>query len=138
MKIRFLGILINYKLGYGGRMSADANAILDMSTVNELREMLEEGYDELIDDYLSDTPTLLQGLTGAASTGDMAQLTSLSHTLKGSSGNIGVHNVYLLAQQLEQVGRGQEDGDPERLLQALEQAYKLASQALQEQYRGHA
>ena len=75
---------------------------LDLGTLNELREMLEEGLDELLDEYLKDAPSQLSKLGDVIEAGDVQAISEVAHSLKGSSGNLGIRAVYSLCQQLEQ------------------------------------
>lgn len=78
---------------------------LDMTTINELREMLEEGLDELFNEYLADAPLQLARLSDAVELNDIEAITSIAHTLKGSSGNLGIRGVSELSAKLEQEAR---------------------------------
>ncbi len=115
-------------------MSADAP--LNAETVNELREILEEGLDELFEEYLADTPKQLEQMRGAAEGGDAAALTSIAHTLKGSSGNLGVAVVYELCRQLEERARAADTGDAAERVAAIESAFAEARTAIQAEMNG--
>lgn len=109
----------------------DNDTPLDIGTLSELRSMLEEELDELLIEYLHDTRSQLTELHQAVANGDSAALVSISHTLKGSSGNLGVSNVYLLCQALEQEAQSGSVVDAVASLKAIEAAYERAKQALE-------
>jgi HPt (histidine-containing phosphotransfer) domain-containing protein len=103
---------------------------LDISTLVELRTMLEEGLDELLVEYLVDTRLQLTKLHTAVASGDNAAIVSISHTLKGSSGNLGVSNVYHLCQALEREAHSGSVLDAQASLHAIEAAFERAQQEL--------
>jgi len=108
----------------------DSPNLLDMDTLNDLRTMLDDGLDELLQEYLNDSQRLLGELVEAAAQGDMERLTSLAHALKGSSGNLGVSLVYRVSEALEQDARaGRLDDAPARVNE-LQQVYQRSCEAL--------
>ncbi len=113
-----------------------ADAPLNAETVNELRDILEEGLDELFEEYLADTPSQLQQMRAAAEDDDAAALTSVAHTLKGSSGNLGVAVVYELCRQLEERARAADIGDAAERVAAIEEAFTVARSAIQAEMNG--
>ena len=99
---------------------------LDLGTLNELREMLEEGLDELLDEYLKDAPSQLSKLGDVIEAGDVQAISEVAHSLKGSSGNLGIRAVYSLCQQLEQEARGGSVADGAGSLKAIVEAFEQA------------
>lgn len=109
----------------------DSAKLLDMDTLNDLRTMLDDGLDELLQEYLKDSRRLLQELEEVAGLGDQERLSSLAHALKGSSGNLGVSQVYRLSEALEQDARaGRLDDAPARVSE-LQQVYQRSCEALE-------
>jgi HPt (histidine-containing phosphotransfer) domain-containing protein len=104
--------------------------LLDMDTLNDLRTMLDDGLDELLQEYLSDSQQLVQELIVAAGQGDTEKLISLAHALKGSSGNLGVSHVYHISQALEQDARDGRLEDAPARVSELQQEYQRACDAL--------
>jgi HPt (histidine-containing phosphotransfer) domain-containing protein len=103
---------------------------LDMSTLNELRDMLDDGLDELLTEYLDDTSLQLARLRAAVHSEDIAAVASISHTMKGSSGNLGVSGVYTLCQELEQAANSGAIVNVDVLLAAIEVAFETAKEKL--------
>ena len=108
----------------------EAMTSLNLTTLNELKEMLEEGLDELLDEYLIDTPSQLAQLREAVEAGDINAIASVAHTLKGSSGNLGINAVYLLCQELEQEAKAGELCDGAGNVAAIEAAFSQAKDDL--------
>ncbi len=103
---------------------------LNLTTLNELKEILEEGLDELLDEYLNDTPSQLAKLREAVEAGNTDTIAMVAHTLKGSSGNLGIHAVYLLCQDLEQEAKTGNVSDGAASLATIEEAFSLAKEDL--------
>ncbi len=66
-------------------MSSD----FDLGTLRELRDIMDQDFDELIEAYLSDTSTRIDDVRAAVIAKDTYQLRELAHSLKGSCSNIG-------------------------------------------------
>ncbi|MGM0593777.1 MAG: Hpt domain-containing protein [Pseudomonadota bacterium] len=110
-------------------MSDNAD-LLDMDTLDDLRTMLDDGLEELLEEYLLDSARTLEALQEAAQRGDRAELVDLAHSLKGSSGNLGIQAVYRLSEQLEQDARSGALDDPAGRVEALAQVYQQTREAL--------
>jgi HPt (histidine-containing phosphotransfer) domain-containing protein len=88
-------------------------AIADTSSTNPLLERLQELEHEtdfefvveLIDIYLNETPKQIQLITDALKAQDRPALIITSHTLKGSSLNLGAKHMGVLCSALEELGR---------------------------------
>jgi len=99
--------------------------ILHESTINELRDLLAEDFVDLIETYLSDTRPKLAELRQALSRGpDFDVLEKVSHSLKGSSGNIGAREMFEVCNQLVQACRADEPvADAAAQVDAIESAF---------------
>ncbi len=69
-------------------VEAGASAAIEQSALDELREVMGEDLDELIDAYLDDTARRLEELSRAVDR-EPEVLIQVAHTLKGSSANVG-------------------------------------------------
>ena len=103
---------------------------LNLETLNELKEMLEEGLEELLDEYLDDTRMQLSSLRTAVDGNDIPAINSIAHTLKGSSGNLGIRGVYQLCDDFEQEAKSGVVVDAAASLQAIEGEFEQARLAL--------
>lgn len=110
-------------------MSGSADS-LDLATLDELKEMLEEGLEELLDEYLDDTHSQLSQLRTAVDGNDTAAINSIAHTLKGSSGNLGIKGVSQRCADLEQEARSGVVADAAGSLKAIEDEFEVARIAL--------
>ncbi len=109
---------------------SDSDNTLNLTTLNELKELLEEGLDELLEEYLDDTPNQLAQLREAVAANDVVAIDSIAHTLKGSSGNLGVHGVYQLCAALEQEAKEGVVADAAASLATIEAEFEKAKLAL--------
>ena len=109
----------------------ESDAVLDMATINDLSDLLDEGVYELFDEYIRNAADLLKQLEAAARQGDAGALRMLAHSLKGSSGNLGIVNVYRLCMALEQeAGKGGEVASAGKRVREIADAVNRASEAL--------
>lgn len=81
-------------------------ARLDDKALSELKEMIgEEDFPEvfadLVQTYLNDSPTLMQGLITGAQEKSLKQIKINAHSLKSSSATLGAVEFSQLCQQIE-------------------------------------
>ena len=77
----------------------DDDTHVDRNVLSALREVMEEGYPELLDIFLADSEERLKALRAADSA---ALLVETAHSFKGSSSNMGALRLTELCRQLEQ------------------------------------
>ena len=113
-------------------VGATARAI-DPAVIASLDEAWEEGEAdlvvELIDLYLGDAPQWVEAMRAAAAGDDAAMLKRAAHTLKGSSGSLGIHEVVETCRMLESNCNGF-TARVEELLQQLDREFATARAAL--------
>lgn len=71
---------------------------VDRETLSVLREVMEEGYPELLDTFLADSESHLVELRKTA---DAKVLSEVAHSFKGSASNMGALRLAELCQELE-------------------------------------
>ena len=93
-------------------MSDTDNKILDMEVIEALRALEDEGapglFDELVELFLSDTPSRMRSLAEATAAGDMKAVEFNAHSLKSSCGNLGAIVLVDLFKEIERLGREEE------------------------------
>ena len=103
------------------KVSDNLAPAVDKATVQELLELMGEGFADLVQVYCDDTPRLLLKLREAAATGDHDSIAEIAHSLKSSSANLGALPLAELARRTEIEARADH---PEHLGALVEQACK--------------
>lgn len=86
-------------------MTTSNNLSLDHEVLSFLKEATEEMFPEIIDAFISDTPKRLILLNQAARDNDLATLTEESHSIKGSSSNLGAKQLSSICADIEHESR---------------------------------
>lgn len=92
-----------------------------------------EEYIELIELFLSTGDTDISGMEKAAAVHDYAALMERAHSLKGSSGNLGLTEIYEKAKQIEMNARANSLEGFDNLFMQIKQQVKAISDSL----KGH-
>lgn len=111
------------------------SAPLDGKTLQSLRQMAgaraKEVLPQIIDNYITEAPQLLQAMRAAVATGDAAALQQAAHKLRSASANLGAIAVSELCKALEVMGgAGTTFGALAGVLQ-VSAAYETVKAALQ-------
>ncbi|MDL5595498.1 MULTISPECIES: Hpt domain-containing protein [Pseudomonas] len=89
------------------------DACVDRDVLSALQEVMEDGYPELLDTFLADSEARLRELQKTA---DADALSSVAHSFKGSSSNMGATRLAELCQELEQHAR---DKSPSEIIKLV-------------------
>ena len=114
--------------GIGKPLHSDA--ILDEAVQAELREVMEDGFDDLVRTYLDNTPTLVRELQQAAQADDLDGMVVPAHSIKSSSANLGAMPLSQLARSIEMAARQQQQAEAMQAYAQLEQVYADTCEAL--------
>ncbi len=104
--------------------------VLDDAVLEELRSILGNEVDRLIEVFLDDTPRLIAALETAATGPDYEMLRNASHTLKSSSANLGAMSLSNAAKKLELGIRTQTLERPAVAVALISNEFARARQAL--------
>lgn len=74
---------------------------IDLETLSELKEMLEEEFTDLIETYISDTQAKVEQISEFIEKKDAPEVRRLAHSMKGSSVNLGINHLGDICHQLE-------------------------------------
>jgi HPt (histidine-containing phosphotransfer) domain-containing protein len=118
---------MNYEIS-----TKDHYAGIDMELVNELMEVLEEGFVELLDIFLEDTPQQIDGMASAIEKGDLEGIRSYAHILNGSCSNFGTYRIDQLLNAIRDVCKTVGDDRPTLigLLGDVRREYDVVAQSL--------
>ncbi len=117
---------------------ASENAV-DWSVLDQLRELQEEGepdfVQDMIDLYLSNSPSLIEAMQQAITQHKADGLKSAAHTLKGNSNSLGAKPMGVLCLKLEQMGRSGTVEGAEPLFADLRREFERVQQAFKSKER---
>jgi PAS domain S-box-containing protein len=115
--------------------SEPTSATIDWSVLDGLHELQEEGepdfVQEMIDLYLSNTPSLIESIRQAITQNQAEALRHAAHTLKGNSNSLGAKQMGVLSLELEKIGHGGVLDGAGSLLANLEREFERVRQAFQ-------
>ncbi len=112
------------------RPSGAERRMLDRDVLEELREVMEDGFADLVRTYLENAPTLVAQLREAAEARELQAMIVPAHSLKSSSANMGAMHLSGLAKAVEIAAR---EGRLEEALQAwreLPECFEATCRAL--------
>lgn len=103
---------------------------VDAEKINELKEILGEDLREIIEEFTRIVPDALGKIAVALQCGDSNQVFIEAHTLKSSSGNLGLTRFSQLCAILESQARENNMQSPEIQLQQLNEEFPAGVDAL--------
>jgi HPt (histidine-containing phosphotransfer) domain-containing protein len=102
---------------------AMSNNSIDLTTLNELKEIMADDFAELITVFISDSQIQLDDLTTAIAVLDAQDIKRIAHTLKGSSANLGIENLSGMCKKLELNAAQNNLSDANDLLKMISNEY---------------
>ncbi|HLP18079.1 MAG TPA: PAS domain S-box protein [Bacteroidota bacterium] len=113
----------------------DDSEVIDVKRLNELSQI---GGDEepdllrvLVMMYLNDSVKRIASIFASVESGDIQKMTIAAHTLKGSSGNMGVRLLVPTCSEIEAIGKRQSTAGVVPLYEKLEHDYSIVKVALE-------
>jgi len=106
--------------------------ILDLETFDDLLSILEDGFYDLLNDFIDTTPSVLIKLKQAISASDFESIFNISHGLHGSAGNLGISQLSALLQQMQQFAKSEEINNCIQLKIEIDVAFEQAKETLLE------
>lgn len=85
----------------------DAHPIVDFDTFNDLQSIMEDQLHDLLSQFIKDTPPVLININQAISTANFERIFTLSHSIVGSTGNLGISQLCILLQQITQAAKSE-------------------------------
>lgn len=96
---------------------------MDMSAYNELKNIMGEILDDLIQTFLDTVPEQIGLLQAAIEAEDCDQVFAVAHRIKSSSSSIGAAGLANSAEQIELKGRGGDISGTDELFPQLSARY---------------
>ena len=109
-----------------------SESVLDQDLVNELVEVMGEGFSKLVDSFREDSLNRLQILSDACKANDSEEIRLASHSFKGSSSNVGAQKVAKTCKQIEDLARDKQVEQAAQLLDRLQVELEESLQALEQ------
>lgn len=91
---------------------------VDVEALAELKDIMEDDFDILIDTFVSDSESKINTLSDIIAAADAEELRKVAHSLKGSSSNVCAAQFSEYARQLEHMGK---EGTTEGAQQVFDQ-----------------
>ncbi len=114
---------------------ADDIQRLDEEKFNELNDILGDDFRDIINEFSNIVPNSLENIASALRSGDAEKVFVEAHTLKSSSGNIGLSRFSHLCAILEEQARNNEMSEPEAQLQLLNIEFTAGIDALNMKFK---
>ena len=110
-------------------MTANNNdEIVNTEQFEDMRDLLEEDFADLIEVYFTDAQQRIIKLRQAQQEADNANGYELAHALKGASANLGTTQLMNLSSQLQELCREQRISDSAQLIEVIAIALDSAEQ----------
>jgi len=103
---------------------------LDTRTIEELRELMQEKFQAIIETYMRDAPIRFKTMRDAITASDAEKLYRAAHSLKSASASLGAIDLSGFAMQLEHMGRNEDLGDVRDVFNDAVKEYGVVRHAL--------
>lgn len=105
---------------------------VNTDNLDMLKEIIGDELKEILEVYLQSSPDLINGIAQALESENMDDLRIHSHTLKGSSANIGANQLAEYSAQMEEMAKNQSiSGESHKLLTTIQSEIDSVSAFLQ-------
>ena len=116
--------------------SSDNLAILDDVQFNEIKDLFEDDFELLMQNYIQDSQKQVKRLQAALSNADNAAGFESAHALKGASANVGATKLHQLCYQMQEICRANKISENKDLLTQIEQQVKIVNEEIQQRLLG--
>lgn len=104
--------------------------LLNLNTINELKDMLEENFTELFTVFKDNSREHIEQLKIAHAENNIDDVFKYTHILKGSCGSLGLTGIYDFMNDLETCLREDKNADVTSSMLELESLYSATLNAL--------
>ena len=111
-------------------MNAQLNEIINDEQFDDMRDLLEEDFVDLIQVYFTDSQQRIADLRSAQQKDDNANGYEIAHALKGASANLGATQLMHLSGQLQEACRERLISDKAELIEAVAVALQRVEQEI--------
>ncbi|MBV1872614.1 MAG: Hpt domain-containing protein [Gammaproteobacteria bacterium] len=110
---------------------ASESGHLDLEVLEELKDVMEDEFVELLTTYLSDAEVKVAGLKSALAENHHENLRNFSHSFKGSSGNLGIQLLAELCAQVEALAKDERSSDAGAYIDEIDAEFQLVAVEMQ-------
>ena len=111
-------------------MNTKIDEIINDEQFDDMRDLLEEDFVDLIQVYFTDSRQRITDLRSAQQKDDNANGYEIAHALKGASANLGATQLMHLSGQLQEACRERLIGDNAELIEAVAVALQRVEQEI--------
>ena len=104
--------------------------ILDLVIFEDLQSVLEDGFHDLLREFILGTPPVLNDLFHAISSENFEHIFSIAHSQEGSTGNLGISHLSGLLQQIQKMAKSENIEQCEKFGKEIEIAFEEAKEVL--------
>ena len=112
------------------RDSHPVHEVINHEQFEEMRDLLEEDFADLVQTYITDSQKRIDGLRVAQVAGDNANGFEAAHALKGASANLGATQLIALSGQLQEACRAHQISHSATLIEHLSEALQHVEQQI--------
>lgn len=109
-----------------------SNSSIDLTTLQELKEIMEDEFNELVTVYISDGKKQIESLQQAIESESAEDVRRIAHTLKGSSSNLGITGLAEQCKTLEHNAADAQLQNAVELLEKINIEYEVIKNTLEE------
>ena len=113
-------------------MNTKIDEIINNEQFDDMRDLLEEDFVDLIQVYFTDSQQRITDLRNAQQKDDNANGYEIAHALKGASANLGATQLMHLSGQLQEACRERLIGDNAELMEAVAAALQRVEQEIKQ------
>lgn len=106
------------------------NDIINHEQFEDMRDLLEEDFTELVRTYFTDSQQRISLLRAAQTINDNANGFEAAHALKGASANLGATQLVALSDQLQEYCRERKINQQAKLIENIAAALQCAEQEI--------
>ncbi len=103
---------------------------LNTAQLEELKDLMEDAFDDLIETYVHDCDEKLPTLEAAIKSSDNPKIAEISHSLKGSSANICAEDLSNIYKAIEDQARAENLTDIDKPFSKAKEEYQLVKNDL--------
>ena len=111
-------------------MNPQTDEIINDEQFDDMRDLLEEDFVDLIQVYFTDSQQRIADLRSAQQKDDNANGYEIAHALKGASANLGATQLMHLSGQLQEACRERLIGEQAQLIEAVAAALQRVEQEI--------